>query len=149
MSTLCQCACQHGRTSGAGRLGRAVGRPGRLLAPAGAGGRHDAQQVDGVGLQALQEVLGGVAGQLHLRGRRLRAGAVGQAVGGDVAAAQLVRERLPRHLDVHRAAAGQAELRGPQGDCGGTELESAKEWKNIRKKTDAQTIPNYFESIPT
>lgn len=58
-----------------------MGRPGRLLPPAHAGGSCDAQQVDGVGLQGLEEVLCFPSGELHLSHRALGAGSVGQAVG--------------------------------------------------------------------
>lgn len=94
-----------------------MGRPGGLLPPAHAGGGCDAQQVDGVGLQVFEEVLSFPSGQLHLRDCALGAGAIGQAVGRDSSSTQLVRQGLPRHLDVHGAVAGQAELRGAQGNC--------------------------------
>ena len=96
-----------------------MGRPGRLLPPAHFGGSGDAHEVDGVGLQAFQQVLRVVARQLQLGDGAVAAGAVGQAVGRDVAAAQLGWQQLPGHLDVGRAAAGEAELRGSQGYWGG------------------------------
>lgn len=107
-------------TLSTGGLGRAVRRPGRLLSPPHDGGGGDTQQVNGVGLQVLQEVQGLLSRELDLRRRALGAGAVGQAVGRDTATTQLVWQRLPRHLDVGGAAAGEAELGGAEGNCGQT-----------------------------
>lgn len=53
-------------TSGAGGFRRAVGRPGRLFPPPHAGGGGNAEQVDGVRLQVLQEMLRFLSRQLHL-----------------------------------------------------------------------------------
>ena len=104
-------------TFAAGHPGRPVGGPGRGLAPSHAGRHGDAEQVDGVGLQVLQAVLCGVAGQVHSGDVRDRRCAVGQPVRGHPAPAQLVRQRLPAHLDVAGVPAAQAQLRGPQGHC--------------------------------
>lgn len=92
-------------------------RPGRLFPPPYTGGSGNTQQVDGVRLQVLQEVLGLLSGQLDLGDCAGIATAVGQAVGRDPSTTQLLRERLPGHLDVRWTAAGQAEFRGPEGDC--------------------------------
>ena len=92
-----------------------MGGPGRGLAPAHAGGGGHAEQVDGVRLEGLQEVLGAVLRQLHAAHRAVCGCAVRQAVGRHPAAAQLGGERLPAHLDVGRTVAGQTELWSTQG----------------------------------
>lgn len=95
-------------TSGAGCFRGAVRCPDRWLPPPHAGGRGDAQQVGGVGLQVFQEMLRPVSGELDLGDGAVLALAIGQAVGGHPPATQLLRKRLPGHLDVRRAVAGQA-----------------------------------------
>lgn len=93
-------------------------RPGGLLPPPHASGGGNAEQVDGVGLQVFQEMLRFLSGQLDLGDCAVVATAVGQAVGGDAPPTQLLRERLPGHLDVCRTVAGQAEFWGPEGNWG-------------------------------
>lgn len=57
-----------------------MGGPGARFAPAHAGGGSNPEKVDGIRLQALQQMLRLVSGQLQLRGGSLRAGTVPQAI---------------------------------------------------------------------
>lgn len=107
-------------TLSTGSLWSTMRSPGRLLAPSCAGGCRNTQQVDGVWLQVFQEILGLFPWQLNLRHCALRTGAIGQAVPRNVTTTQLHRKTLPRHLDVCGAAAGEAELWSPEGNCGQT-----------------------------
>lgn len=73
-------------TCGFGGFGCAVRAPGRRLAPAHAGRHLDAQQVDGVRLQVLEQVLGRVPTvyrQLYHAHLFISSSAERQAVGRD------------------------------------------------------------------
>lgn len=95
-----------------------MGAPGGRLAPAHSGRRGHADQIDGVGLQSLQKVLGAVltrdgqldGGHLFVGGR-----AVGQTVRRQASAAEFGRKRLPGHQDIGRTATRQAQLRSTEG----------------------------------
>lgn len=116
-------------TCGAGRFGRAMGVPGGRLAPAHSGWHGHADQIDGVGLQTLQKVLGAVltwdgqldGGHLLIGGR-----AVGQTVRRYTSTAEFGRKRLPGHQDIGWTATRQAQLRGTKWHWGQTKR--SKTW---------------------
>lgn len=116
---FCCCLTQNGFstcTLSTGCLWSAVRRPGRLLPPPYARGSNNTQKVDGVRVQAFQKMFGLFSWQLYLCYCTLWTGAIGQAVAGNSTAAQFQWKRLPGHLDVCGASAGEAELRGPEGN---------------------------------
>ncbi len=107
-----------GLTCGAGCFGRAMGVPGGRLAPAHSGRRRHSDQIDGVGLQSLQKVLGAVLtrdGQLDRDYLLIRGRTVGQTVRRNTSTAEFGRKRLPGHQDVGGTATRQAQLRGTEG----------------------------------
>ncbi len=105
-------------TCGAGCFGRAMGVPGGRLAPAHSGRSGHSDQIDGVGLQSLQKVLGAVLtrdGQLDRDYLLIRGCTIGQTVRRNTSAAEFWRKRLPGHQDVAGTATRQAQLRGTEG----------------------------------
>lgn len=105
-------------TVAAGGRGCAVWSPRWRLTPAHAGGCSHAQEVDGVRLQSLQQILGAVLRYLHRDDCAVCSSPVGQPVRRQPAAAHLGGQRLPLHLDVCWAVAGETELWGSQRHCG-------------------------------
>lgn len=93
-------------TFAAGGLRRAVWGPCRRLTPARTGGCSHAEEIDGVRLQALQQIFSAVLRYLHRGDSVVRSRSIGQSVCRQPTAAHLGGQRLPVHLDICRAVAG-------------------------------------------
>lgn len=106
LSTFCRF------TFAAGDLRCTVGGPRRRLTPAHTGGCSHAEQVDGVRLKVLQQIFSAVLRYLHRDDSTVRSRTIRESVCRQPTAAQLGGQRLPGHLNICGAVAGQTQLWG-------------------------------------
>lgn len=97
-------------------FGSSVRGPQGRLPPAHPGGGSDANQVDAVGPQPLEQMLGSGARQLQHLDLGLRAEAEGQAVQHHLASPVFCRDWQPRYENICRTPARQTDFRSSQGN---------------------------------